>query len=96
MTTEQTETAPETKATKKATRGARRANVAPVKAKARIKRHEAHETTHAREARRPLSSTCSNGPTELPLRSCSKLLAGNHIRCAASSREPLARKWASR
>ena len=34
MTTEQTETAPETKATKKATAGTRRANVAPAKAKA--------------------------------------------------------------
>ena len=34
MTTEQTETAPETKATKKATAGARRANVAPAKGKA--------------------------------------------------------------
>jgi hypothetical protein len=34
MTTEQTETAPETKATKKATAGARRANLAPAKAKA--------------------------------------------------------------
>jgi hypothetical protein len=33
-TTEQTETAPETKATKKATAGARRAKVAPAKAKA--------------------------------------------------------------
>jgi hypothetical protein len=33
-TTEQTETAPETKATKKAARGARRANVAPAKGKA--------------------------------------------------------------
>jgi hypothetical protein len=33
-TTEQTETAPETKATKKATAGARRANVAPAKRKA--------------------------------------------------------------
>ena len=33
-TIEQTETAPETKATKKATAGARRANVAPAKAKA--------------------------------------------------------------
>jgi hypothetical protein len=33
-TTEQTETAPETKATKKASAGARRANVAPAKAKA--------------------------------------------------------------
>jgi len=32
-TVEQTETAPETKATKKTTAGARRANVAPVKAK---------------------------------------------------------------
>jgi hypothetical protein len=34
MTTEQTETAPETKGTKKASAGARRANVAPVKGKA--------------------------------------------------------------
>jgi hypothetical protein len=34
MTTEQTETAPETKAMKKATRAPRRANVAPAKAKA--------------------------------------------------------------
>jgi Protein of unknown function (DUF3489) len=33
-TTEQTETAPEAKAAKKATRGARRANVAPAKGKA--------------------------------------------------------------
>ena len=33
MTTEQTETAPETKATKKAAIGARRANVAPAKGK---------------------------------------------------------------
>ena len=33
-TSEQTETAPETKATKKATLGARRANVAPAKSKA--------------------------------------------------------------
>jgi hypothetical protein len=33
MTTEQTETAPETKATKKASAGARRANVAPVRGK---------------------------------------------------------------
>lgn len=33
-TTEQTETAPETKAAKKAARGARRANAAPVKGKA--------------------------------------------------------------
>jgi hypothetical protein len=33
-TTEQTETAPETKATKKAARGARRANVSPAKGKA--------------------------------------------------------------
>lgn len=33
-TAEQTETAPETKPTKKATRGARRANVAPAKGKA--------------------------------------------------------------
>jgi hypothetical protein len=37
MNTEQTETAPETKATKKATRGGRRANVAPAKGKARKK-----------------------------------------------------------
>ena len=34
MITEQTETTPETKATKKAASGARRANVAPAKAKA--------------------------------------------------------------
>jgi hypothetical protein len=34
MISEETETAPETKATKKATRGARRAYVAPAKAKA--------------------------------------------------------------
>ncbi len=63
-TTEQTETAPETKATKKATRGARRANVASAKGKVgkkatpRRKCPEAHETTPGKAAKPQRSSNC--------------------------------------
>jgi hypothetical protein len=52
-TTEQTETAPETKATKKASRGARRANVAPTKGKVSKKGHAEEESAPERAKRRP-------------------------------------------
>src|ERR1700689_613247 len=60
MTTEQTETAPETKATKKATAGARRANVAPAKGKAGKKAtHKKKEQRTARNDAREGSKTAA-------------------------------------
>jgi hypothetical protein len=55
MTTEQTETAPETKATKKATAGARRANVTPAKGKAGKK------ATHKKKAPRSARNDAREG-----------------------------------
>ena len=61
-TTEQTETAPETKATQKATRGARRANVAPAKGKAGKKatpKKKAHKSAKKAPGAREGSKTAA-------------------------------------
>ena len=52
-TTEQTETALETKATQKATAGARRANVAPAKGEGGEEGHPEEESAQKRAKRRP-------------------------------------------
>ena len=102
MTTEQTETAPETKATKKATAGARRANVAPTKAKSGKKATPAKKAPKsAKKAERPRGQQDRHDPgtAEAAGRRHGQGTAESDrlaaaFRCAGSCPEPSARRWA--
>jgi len=88
MTTEQTETAPETKATKKAAAGARRANVAPAKAKAGKKGQPEKEGAPERAKRRPRGQQNCHDPGAAEAagrRNCQGTAQGDRLAAAFSA-----------